>query len=147
MMPPTVRAVAPQSSLALAPRGDGEQICGPDGAARRSACRRRAGAVRGCLSRSAPLFAQLGPIFEAFFDLALEAALWGIVEVPATERFGEIILTGERIRRVMIVGVTGAVAFLLHQPRRRVEDVLGRQQRAGLFRRTHGFAERGICSV
>src|SRR4029077_18992229 len=88
-------------------------------AGRRPACLPRVDAVRGDLSRSAPLFAQLGPVFETLSDLALEPALRRIVELAAAERFREIILPGERVGRIVIVVVTGAIAFLLHQPGRR----------------------------
>src|ERR1700730_3689703 len=140
------QAVALRGSLALAPQGDGEHHDG-DAAAQESVYSRRAGAVRGCLSRPAPLFAQLGPVFEPLLYLALETALRRIVELAAAERFGEIILAGKRLRRVVIVFVTGAIAFASHQPGRRIEDVLGRQQRAGLFRGAHGLAESGIGGV
>ena len=63
--PPRLVALADPPHHALRARGHGN-------AAQRSACRRRAGAVRGCLSRSAPLFAQLCPVFETLSDLALE---------------------------------------------------------------------------
>src|SRR5262249_62012645 len=78
------------------PQGE-KEICdraneGKNAAARQSAGRRQAGAVRGCLSRSASLLAQLGPVFETLFDLAFEAALRRIVELLATERFPKLIL-------------------------------------------------------
>src|SRR5215469_18822500 len=116
-------------------------------AARQSAGRRQAGAVRGTLSRSASLLAQLGPVFETLSDLAFEAALWRIVELMPPKRFRKIILTGERVRDSVIVGVAGAVAFVLHQPGRRIEDVFRWQQRAGVFCRAHRRTERGIGGV
>src|SRR5579863_6570152 len=96
----------------LAPQGEGEQNCA---AALRPVCRRPAAVVRGCLSSAAPFAPQLGPIVEPFFDLALETALGRIVELPAAERFREIILTGKRLGGVMVVFVVRAVAFALHQ--------------------------------
>src|SRR5215475_6626502 len=83
--------------------------------------------------RSAALPAQLGPIVEALSDLALKAALRRIVKLLPSERFGEIVLARKRFRRVVVVLVAGAVAFLLHQLGRRIEDVLRRQERARLL--------------
>jgi hypothetical protein len=76
-----------------------------DAAGRLSAVRRRAGVVLDCLSFPAPLPPQLGPIFKALPDLALEAAFGRIVELPAAELLRKIILAGKGIRRVVIVFV------------------------------------------
>src|SRR5215471_7036903 len=121
-------------SVASWPQGDGENE-GKRDAARQSVCRRRAGAVRDCLSRAAPLFTQPRPVFEPLFDLALEAAFRRVVELTPAERLREVTLPGEGIRRVVIVFVARAVAFITHEARWRIEDVLGRQQRAALFDR------------
>src|SRR5579883_2222327 len=79
---------------------------------------------------SRPLPPELGPVIQPLPDLALEAALGRIVEGLAAQALGEIVLAGKRIRRIVVVFIAGAVAFVLHQARGRVEDVLGRQQRA-----------------
>src|SRR5262245_44133215 len=47
----------------------------------------------------------------------------------------------------MIVGIAATVTFLLHQPGRRVEDVLRREQRAALLRRMRGKAEGDVARV
>src|SRR5262249_13317176 len=90
----------------------------------------------------ASLAAQLRPVLQAFPDLALEAALRRVIESLPSEGVGEIVLAGKRSRRVVVVCVALAVAFALHELRRRVEDVLGRQQRAcrlgGAHRRAIG---------
>src|SRR5581483_6680536 len=77
------------------------------------------------LAIAAPLFPQLGPIVQALPDFALEAALGRIVEGLPRQRVGKVILTAEGFFGVVVVGVAAAVAFLLHQLGRRVEDVLG----------------------
>src|SRR5476649_2856263 len=86
----------------------------------------------------APLLAKLGPIIQPLLDLALEAPFRRIVELLTRQIFREIILTGEGLVLVVVIGVTAAIAFVLHQRRRRVENVLGRQQRAGLLGGAHG---------
>src|SRR5882672_10644206 len=94
----------------LAPRGDGEQNAW-HAASRHFAVRRPAGVVRDCLSIAAPLAPQFCPVFEALADFALKAAFRRIVELPAAERLGEIILAGECFLAVVVVFVAGAVAF------------------------------------
>src|SRR5580692_6832969 len=96
-------------------------------ATRLFAVRRPAGEVRDCLSFATPLAPQLCPIFEALADFAFKPALGRIVELPAAERFGEIVLAGKRFLAVVVVFVARTVAFGFHQLGRRVEDVLGRQ--------------------
>src|SRR5580704_10299082 len=76
----------------------------------------------------APLAAELRPILQALPDLAFEAALRRVVEALPSQRLGEIVLAGKRLRRVVIVFVALAVAFALHELGRRVEDVLGWQE-------------------
>ena len=90
---------------------------------------------------------QLRPILQALADFALEAALGRIVELLPAEFFREIVLAGERLLGVVVVFVARAVAFGLHQLGRRIEDVLGRQQRAGLLGGALGRAERHIGRV
>src|SRR5438105_4115186 len=75
--------------------------------------------------------AQLGPVVEPLPDLALEAAIDRGIEGLARHAVGEIVLSREAFLAGVVVLVTLAVAEILHQPRRRVEDVLGRHQRAG----------------
>src|SRR5689334_3772396 len=84
-------------------------------------------------SSAASLLAQLRPVFEPLPDLALEATLGRIVELVTAERLGEVVLAREGLLGVVVVGVAAAVALGLHQLGRRVEDVLGRQQRAALL--------------
>src|SRR5262245_36844342 len=69
---------------------------------------------------------QLRPIFQPLFDLALEAALGWVVELLPPQLFGEIVLPGKRLGRVVVVVVAFAIALRLHQLGRRVEDVLWR---------------------
>src|SRR5207237_5526149 len=99
------------------------------------------------VSSCTPLLAQLRPIFQALSDLTLEAALGRIVEGLAPELLGEIILAGEGVGRIMVVAISCPIAFRLHQLRRRVEDVLGRQQRARLLGRTHRRTVSEIGSI
>src|SRR5262249_58381730 len=87
-----------------------------------------------------PFLPQLRPIFQPFPDLAFETALGRVVELLAAERLREVVLAGEGVGRIVVVVVPGAVALRFHQPRRRVEDVLGRQQRATSLGRRHGGA-------
>src|SRR5437868_3234087 len=82
---------------------------------------------RSALSRP-PLLPQLRPIIQPLPDLAFETAFDGIIEFWPAQAFRKIILARERFRRVVIVMIAFAVALLLHQPGRRVEDMLGRQQ-------------------
>src|SRR4029453_14170982 len=65
--------------------------------------RERTPPARGLSRRSlaAPLFAQLGPIVQAFSDLALEPALGRIVQCLPAERFGQIVLAGAGIGRIV----------------------------------------------
>ena len=101
----------------------------------------------GASHRFAPLFAQLRPIFQTLADFALEAALGRIVEYVAAELFREIVLAGERLFGIVIVFVSRAITLGLHQLGRCVEDVFGRQQRAGFFRRAHRLAERHVGGI
>src|ERR1700722_18784193 len=111
----------------LVARGDVEQnAC--YAASRLFAVRRPAGVVRDCLSIAAPLAPQFCPVFEALADFALKTALGWIVELPAAERLGEIVLAGECFLAVVVVFVARAVAFGLHQLGWRVENVLRRQE-------------------
>src|ERR1700733_9000441 len=108
------RAVARRRPRALAPLGDGMRASlSHDGhaATQRSDARRPAAVVCFCLSSPAPvaLVAQLCPIVEALFDLALKAALGGIVEFLPSKLFWKIILSGKRLRRIVVVFIARAV--------------------------------------
>src|SRR5262245_66434332 len=92
------------------------------------------------MSSRIPLLPQLRPVVQPLLDLALEAALGRVVELLAAERFREVILAGEGVRRVMVVVVACAVALRFHQAGWGIEDVLGRQERAALLSRLHGGA-------
>src|SRR5207248_11090878 len=85
--------------------------------------------------------AQLVPIIEALFDLALEAALARPIEAAAGDPVRKIVLAGEAFLGGVVVDRALAVAEIAHQPRRRVEDVHRRHQRAGLVRHPAGFPE------
>ena len=92
--------------------------------------------------------AQPRPMLQAPLQLRLEAAPVRGVELLARHAVGEIVLAGEGLRRVVVVGVARAVAVLLHQLGRRVEDVL--RAASGLPRLlggAHGGAERLVGGV
>src|SRR6266702_8959168 len=90
---------------------------------------KRRGAQRKPDSLRSPLPPQLRPVLEPFPDLALEAAVGRIVEGLTSQRFREIVLAREGVRRVVVVLVATSVAFRFHQLGRRIQDVLWRQQR------------------
>jgi hypothetical protein len=77
---------------------------------------------------------QFRPVVEALADVALEAAFRRIVKGLPAHLFGKIVLARKGVRLVVVVAIARAVAFILHQLGRRVEDVLRRQQRAMLLR-------------
>ncbi len=77
-----------------------------------------------------PLRPQPRPIIEPLPHLALEAALHRLIQPPPPDRLGPIVLAGERVGLVVVVGVVGAVTLALHQLGRRVEDRLRRRGRA-----------------
>jgi len=60
---------------------------------------------------------------------------------------GEVILPGKGVFLIVIVGIAAAIALVLHQARRRIEDVLGRQQRAMLFRHAARGAIGGVTGI
>src|SRR5438034_2461522 len=84
-------------------------------------------------STLAPVAPELGPVIQPLADLAFETSFRRIVIAFALHRLGKIILAGKRVRFVMIVLVAGAIFLLFHQPRRCIEDDLGRRQGAGLL--------------
>jgi len=88
---------------------------------------------RGPILIPSPAPVAASPNIQPLLDLALEAALGRVVEFLPAERLREIVLARKRIGRVVVICVARAVAFLLHQPGRRIEDMLGRQQRARLL--------------
>src|SRR5688572_32678806 len=71
------------------------------------------------------LCAQAVPVLDALQDLALEAPFDRLVEALTGHSVREIILPGEALGGDVIVVISLAVAEILHQPRRGVEDVLG----------------------
>src|SRR4249920_864899 len=114
-------------------------------AVRLIAGRRRAGAgrsVRG--SFGGPLLPQLRPIFQAFSDLALEAAFGRIVKCLPLQRVGKIVLARESFFGIVVVGIAPAVTLLLHQSGRCIEDMFWRQQGTRFLRRAHSSTEGGI---
>ena len=74
-------------------------------------------------SRSA-LAPQPRPPVQALPDLALEAPIHRLVEVLPPELLRPVILPREGVRLVVVVAVALAVADLLHELRRRVQDRL-----------------------
>src|SRR5260370_7759011 len=79
---------------------------------------------------SALLLAQLLQVFQPLQDLALEAAFDRLVELLARHAVGEIVLSREAVLGIVVVLVTLAVADLLHELGRRIEDMHRRRQRA-----------------
>src|SRR5580698_5944421 len=94
-----------------------------------------------------PLPPQLRPIIQPPADLAFEAAIRRIVEGLPSQRFREIVLPRKSIRRVVIIFVTAAIAFGLHQFGRRVQNVFRRQQRTAFLCRAHRPAKRLVGGV
>ena len=70
---------------------------------------------------------------EPLLDAALRPVALGGVEPLAGHALGEVGLAREAVLGVGVVGVALAVADVLHQAGGRVEDVLGRHQRAAAF--------------
>ena len=75
------------------------------------------------------------------------AAIDGTVEPDRHHLFGEVGLAGDRIRRVVVVFVTGAEALGTHQGRGRVQDMGGGREAAGFFRRGAGLLVGDIDGV
>src|SRR4051812_10885259 len=90
---------------------------------------------------------QLRPVIKPLADLALKAAIGRVVKSLAAERFREVVLAGEGVRRIVVVFVAAAIAFLLHQLGRRIQNMFRRQQRTALLRRAHGGAKRLVGGV
>src|SRR5690606_37381180 len=90
------------------------------------------------LKRSATLLPQPVPVSDAFLHLALEAALDRLVEGPRLHLVGPVVVAREAFLGIVIVGVAFAVADVLHQLGRRVEDVGRRHQAARLARAAPG---------
>src|SRR5712691_3437871 len=70
------------------------------------------------IRESTALPAQLRPVIQPPANLALEAAIGRIVKSLSAKGVREIVLSGKGLRRVVIVFVTAAIAFRLHQPGR-----------------------------
>src|SRR5690349_14778105 len=96
---------------------------------------------------SSLLISQFLPVFEALQDLAFEAALDRLVEFLAGHAVGEVVLAREAVLGIVVVLVAAAVADLLHQLGRGIEDVHRRRQRAVLPGRALGGAERRVAGV
>src|SRR6202011_1442916 len=84
------------------------------------------------LATTGGALAQFVPVFEAFLDLAFEAALARPVEVAAGNAIREIVLARKAFLGGMVVDVALAVAEVAHEAGRRVQYVHRRHQGAGL---------------
>src|SRR6185369_17152839 len=93
------------------------------------------------------LGAEAIPVFDALQDIAFEAPLDRVVEALAGHAVREIILAGEAFGGVVVVVISFAIAEVLHQPRRRIEDMLGRHERPGPARGLIGPAQGLVGSV
>src|SRR6187431_1239400 len=102
----------------MRPTGTGSNQRGPRHCSNR---RWRNGAWLDYYSAARPLAAQLRPVIQPLPDLALEAAFGRIVEILPWQRVGKIILAGKGVLGVVIIGIAAAIAFFLHQPRRRIQ--------------------------
>lgn len=51
---------------------------------------------------------------------------------------GKIILPGKPVFRIMVIGIAGTIAQILHHPRRGIQDMGGGHQRAGFPCRFRG---------
>jgi hypothetical protein len=71
-------------------------------------------------------------IVQPLAQVALEPAFDRGVEPPRS-CVGKVVLPRKPVLGVVVIGIARAVALILHQLGRRVQDVLGRRQRAGLF--------------
>ena len=120
-----------------------EARLGPNGRSRQpSSVRRRtaSGGPAHCSSASACFRSARPAAPAARAELGLRALAGRLVVALPRHAVGEIVLAGEPVRRVVVVGVVLAVAELLHQPGRRVADVERRRQRAVLLGRALGGA-------
>src|SRR3712207_2176387 len=96
------------------------------------------------ISLPPPLPPQLLPPVQPLADLPLEAAIHRPVEALPPELLWPVILPREGVRLVVVVGVALAVADLLHELGRRVEDGLGRHEGAVLLGDPHGRLVGGV---
>lgn len=92
-------------------------------------------------------FSQLRPVIEAFADVPLKPALGRIVECLPRHVIGKIILAGKPFLGIGIVLVSRAIAFVLHQFCRRVQDMPGRHEGACFLRRFHRLVDRRVGRV
>src|SRR5689334_17862607 len=83
----------------------------------------------------------LRPIFKPLADLAFEPTIARLIKPLTRHAVWEVILSRECIVCFMVVLVSGAVTQVLHQPRRRVQDMRRRHQR------TSGFGGRTRATV
>src|SRR3954468_15790708 len=86
----------------------------------------------------ARLLSLLVPPGDALGDLLLEAAVDRLVIGLRLHLLGPVSVARKAALGIVVVAVALAVADVLHQPGRGVEDVLGRHQRARLLRRAPG---------
>src|SRR5690606_18365890 len=91
--------------------------------------------------------AEPGKPVEALLQFAFIAALDRLVENGALHRLGEVVLPREGVLGVVVVGIARAVALILHQPRRCVQDVLRRRFGPGLPRHVPGGLVGNIARV
>src|SRR6188508_1441899 len=95
----------------------------------------------------ASLLPQFLPVFQALEDLALEATLDRLVELLTRHPVGKVALAREALLGIVVVFVAAAVAQLLHELGRRVEDMHRRRERAVLLGRALGGAEGGVARI
>src|SRR5439155_27031298 len=81
-----------------------------------------------------PFFAQTLPMSDPLGDLGLESPCAWLVEGLGAHFLRPVIVPGKGILLLVIVAIAFAIADVLHEARGRVEDRLGRHQRAGLLR-------------
>src|SRR5690606_6707123 len=83
-----------------------------------------------CAKRSATLFAQSVPVRDPLPHLSLETALDRVIVDLWVHLLGPVIGTRETVLGIVVIGIVLAVADVLHQLGRCVEDVLRRHQAA-----------------
>src|SRR5687768_10706911 len=98
-------------------------------------------------SAGRPLRPKLGEALEPVFQFCLETACGRLVEALTLHAVRKIMLSGKGLFLIVIVGVAAAIALLLHQPRRRVENMFRGRKRATLLRRLLGCAEGAVRGV
>src|SRR5689334_2352067 len=94
-----------------------------------------------------PLPAQALPIGEPFGNLGLEAARARFVEGLRAHFLRPVIVAGKGVFFLMVVAIAFAVADVLHEAGRRIEDRLRRHQRASFLRGLPGGFLRAVGGV